>query len=446
MPPDPRDWLAEDDLVYFVMDLVSALDLEPIYRKYDGSRGGRPPFSPQMMTGLLFYAYCVGVYSSRKIEQATRDRISFRVLTGNQHPDHDTIADFRKRHLFELAGYFTEVLLLCQKAGLVKLGHISLDGTKMRANASKHKAMSYGRMEKKAEELRREVEELLEEARRTDEEEDDRHGKGRRGGELPDELKRREGRLEKIKEAMSALEEEAREKAEEKRQEQREKEAELQASGRKRRGRKPKAPSDKPESKSQRNFTDPESRIMKDGATKSFEQCYNCQAAVDQESQIVVAATVTQEPNDKQQVEPLIGELESNLGEENLPGKASADSGYFSEANVNYLQSKGIDPYIATGRQKHGEPAPAAPRGRIPANLSTRERMARKLRTKKGKAIYKERKQIVEPFFGQTKSARGFRQFLLRGLENVGAEWSLLAMTHNLLKLFRSGRAAAVLN
>jgi len=235
-------------------------------------------------------------------------------------------------------------------------------------------------------------------------------------------------------------------RAEEKRQEQREKEAELQASGRKRRGRKPKAPSDKPESKSQRNFTDPESRIMKDGATKSFEQCYNCQAAVDQESQIVVAATVTQEPNDKQQVEPLIGELESNLGEENLPGKASADSGYFSEANVNYLQSKGIDPYIATGRQKHGEPAPAAPRGRIPANLSTRERMARKLRTKKGKAIYKERKQIVEPFFGQTKSARGFRQFLLRGLENVGAEWSLLAMTHNLLKLFRSGRAAAVLN
>lgn len=432
--------------MYFIMDVVSTLDLEPIYRKYDGGQGGRPAYSPQMMVGLLLYAYCVGVYSSRKMEQATWDRITFRVLTGNQHPDHDTIADFRKRHLFEMAGFFTEVLQLCQKAGLVKLGHIALDGTKMRANASKHKAMSYGRMEKKEEELRKEVEELLEQARQADEEEDDRYGKGRRGDELPKELKRRRDRFEKIKEARSALEEEARERAEEKRRQQQEKKAELEASGKKRRGREPKEPSYKPEKKAQRNFTDPDSRIMKDGATKSFEQCYNCQAAVDQDSQIVVAATVTQAPNDKQQVKPLIEELESNLGEESLPAKASADSGYFSEDNVKYLQSKDIDPYIATGRQQHGEPEPAAARGRIPENLSTKERMARKLRTKHGKSIYKERKQIVEPYFGQTKSVRGFRQFLLRGLENVTAEWDLLGLTHNLLKLFRSGRASLALS
>ena len=441
LPPNPREWLDEDDLVFFVMDVVQQLDLQPIYRKYDGSQGGRPPYNPTMMTSLLFYAYSVGVFSSRKIEQATYYQVPFRVLTADQHPDHDTIADFRKRHLPELAGLFVEVLLLCQRAGLVKLGHVSLDGTKVRANASKHKAMSYGRMEKKAKELDSEVKRLLEEAERVDREEDDHYGKGRRGDELPQELRFRQSRLKKIKAAMAELEEEAKAEAAKKRKEQGEKEAEAQKKGQKRRGRKPKEPSEKPDSKAQRNFTDPDSRIMKDGASKAFEQTYNCQALVDKKAQVICAAAVSQDPNDKQQVVPVVQKMKANLGG-SLPKKLSGDSGYYSEGNSDYLVGEGIDPYLATGRQKHGQAPPSPPRGRIPADLSPQDRMARKLRTKKGQAVYKWRKQIVEPVFGQIKDVRGFRRFLLRGLENVQAEWDLVCLTHNLLKLYRSGKAA----
>ncbi len=440
LPPNPRDWLDEDDLVFFVMDVVQQLDLDPILRKYDGSRGGRPPYDPTFMTTLLFYAYCVGVFSSRKIEQATYERIPFRVLAANQQPDHDTIADFRKRHLRELSGFFVDVLLLCQKAGLVKLGHVSIDGTKVRANASKHKAMSYGRMEKKAEELEKEVKRLLGEAERVDQEEDDLYGKGCRGDELPEELRRRESRLKKIKAAMAELEKEAKVKAEQKRKEQREKEVKAQKEGKKRRGRKPKEPSDKPLAKAQRNFTDPDSRIMKDGSSKAFVQAYNCQVVSDQNAQVIVASAVTQEPNDKQQIVPVVEKLKDNLGG-TVPKKLSGDSGYYSQANTDFLVEAGIDPYLATGRQKHSTAPQPPPRGRIPANLTPKERMSRKLRTKKGKSVYKERKQIVEPVFGQTKEARGFRQFLLRGLENVQAEWDLVCLTHNLLKLFRSGKS-----
>jgi len=374
LPPDMKQWLPEDDLAYFIMDVVNGLDLSSIYQSYDSSKGGQPPFDPKMMTSLLLYAYCVGIPSSRKIEKATYYQIPFRVLTADQQPDHDTIAEFRKRHLKALSGLFVEALRLCQKVGLVKLGHVSLDGTKIKANASKHKAMSYGRMEKKAEELEAEVDRLLKQAQAVDDDEDSRYGKGK-------------------------------------------------------------------EPKAQRNFTDPESRIMKDGASKSFEQSYNCQAGVDEKSQVIVATSVTQEPNDKQQVKPLVKKIKKNT-EGDKPGKISADSGYFSETNVDYLETEGIEGFIATGRQKHGDVPATAGRGRIPKDATKQERMSRKLRTKKGRETYSKRKHIVEPVFGQIKEARGFRRFLLRGLENVSAEWDIICLTHNLLKLFRSGLMA----
>ena len=438
LPPDMKQWLANDHLVYFVMDVVSQLDLDAMYRCYDSRQGGQPPFDPRMMVSLLFYSYCIGLPSSRKIEKATYERVAFRILTADQHPDHDTIADFRKRHLKALSGLFVDVLRLCQQVGLVKLGHVSLDGTKVKANASKHKAMSYGRMEKKAEELEAEVKRLLTEAQAVDDAEDAEYGKGKHGDELPKDLRFKQDRLKKIKEAMKLLEQQAKAEADTKRQEIRQKELSLERQGLKRKGKKPKEPTDDPDSKVQRNFTDPESRIMKDGSSKSFEQAYNCQAAVDEKSQIIVATNVTQQTNDKQQVEPMVETIKENTGG-GKPKKLSADTGYFSESNIEYLGREEIDGYVATGRYKHGDlPAPS-PRGRIPTDLTRKERMARKLRTKKGRETYSKRKEIVEPVFGQIKEVRGFRRFSLRGLDNVMSEWDMICLTHNLLKLFRSG-------
>ena len=443
LPPDMRQWLPEDDLSYFIMDVVNELDLSAIYQSYNSSKGGQPPFAPKMMTSLLLYAYCVGIPSSRKIEKATYYQIPFRIIAADQHPDHDTIAEFRKRHLKALSGFFVQALLLCRQVGLVKLGHVSLDGTKVKANASKHKAMSYGRMEKKAEELEGEVKRLLAQAQAVDEAEDARYGKDKRGDELPEELRFKQNRLRKIKEAMKSLDADSKAKADVKREEIRLKEQALEKEGRKRKGKKPKDPSDKPEPKAQYNFTDPESRIMKDGASKSFEQAYNCQAAVDEESQIIIATKVTQQANDKRQLEPLVEEIKKNTDGE-TPEKLSADSGYFSESNVEYLEGECVDGYIATNRQKHGDAPELAGCGRIAKDATKQERMTRKLRTKKGRETYSKRKQIVEPVFGQIKETRGFRRFLLRGLENVSAEWDLICLTHNLLKLFRSGRMPKV--
>jgi transposase len=425
------------------MDVVNELDLSAIYQSYDSSRGGQAPFAPKMMTSLLLYAYCVGIPSSRKIEKATYYQIPFRVIAADQHPDHDTIAEFRKRHLKALSGLFVQALLLCRQVGLVKLGHVSLDGTKVKANASKHKAMSYGRMEKKAEELEGEVKRLLAEAQAVDDAEDARYGKDKRGDELPKELRFKQDRLRKIKEAMKSLDADSKAEADVKREEIRLKEQTLEKEGRKHKGKKPKDPGDKPEPKAQRNFTDPESRIMKDGASKSFEQAYNCQAAVDEESQIIVATNVTQQANDKQQLEPLVEKIKKNADGE-TPEKLSADNGYFSESNVEYLEGEGVDGYIATNRQKHGDAPELAGCGRIAKDATKQERMTRKLQTKKGRETYSKRKQIVEPVFGQIKETRGFRRFLLRGLENVSAEWDLICLTHNLLKLFRSGRMLKV--
>lgn len=443
LPPDMKDWLPDDDLVYFIMEMLDQLDLSAIYDSYDGTKGGQPAFDPKMMAGLLLYAYCVGLPSSRKIERATYHRVPFRVLTADQHPDHDTIAEFRKRHLKALSGFFVQILRLCQKVGLVKLGHVSLDGTKVKANASKHKAMSYGRMEKKAEELEAEVRRLLQEAQATDDAEDALYGKGKRGDELPEELRFKQKRLEKIKEAMESLEQEAKAEADTKRKEMAEKEQALKEQGEKRRGKKPKAPSEKPDPKAQRNFTDADSRIMKDSASKSFEQGYNCQVVVDDKSQIIVASGVTQQSNDKQQVKPMVEAIKDNIGG-SKPKKVSADTGYFSESNIDYLEGERIDGYLATGKHKHTDIPESAPCGRIAKDATKKERMARKLRTKKGRETYSKRKQIVEPVFGQIKEVRGFRRFLLRGLENVTGEWDLICLTHNVLKLFRSGLMSKV--
>jgi transposase len=436
LPPDMTQWLPQEHLVYFIQDLVGQMDLSAIYANYDGSKGGYPAYHPEMMVALLIYAYCVGIGSSRKIEKATYELIPFRVLTADQHPDHDTIAEFRRRHLEALAALFVQVLRLCQKAGLVKLGHVSLDGTKVRANASKHKAMSYARMEKSVVELEAEVKRLLAEAEATDEAEDQRYGKDRHGDELPEELRFKQGRLARIKEAKEALEREARERAKQERLEQDKKRQGREASG-DHRGRPPKAPSEKPDGKTQYNFTDPESRIMKDGATKSFEQSYNCQAAVDSESQVIVGTRVSQEANDKQQLQPLVEKLKSDL-DGRKPLRMTTDSGYFSEDNVSYLAREQIDGYVATGRIKHGDQPLPVPRGRMPKGMNLKERMSRKLRTIKGRLIYAKRKGIIEPVFGQIKQVRGFRQFLLRGIRKVGAEWDLICLGHNVLKLFRS--------
>jgi transposase len=435
LPIDMREWLPQDHLVYFILDTVDALDLSAIVSCYHNRKdGGQPPYHPSMMTSLLLYAYSTGNPSSRKIERATYESVAYRVLTADQHPDHDTIAEFRRYHLDALAGLFVQVLRLCQGMGMVQLGHVALDGTKVRANASKHKAMSYARIEKSEAELESEVLRLLSEAERQDGEDDALYDKGRRGESLPEELRRRTTRLAKIREAKRALEQEARAKAEAERAEyEKKKRAHEERNGR---GSAPKPPCDKPAAKAQRNFTDPDSRIMKDGATKSFEQCYNAQVAVDATAQVIVACAVTQEANDKEQVKPMIEKIKSNTGGKK-PRKMSADSGFYSETNLETLAKEEIDAYIATDRQKHDEKIPSAPRGRIPEDLSVKARMARKLRTVKGRATYSKRKIIVEPAFGQIKDARGFRRFSLRGLLGVTREWDLICLTHNLLKVFR---------
>ena len=415
------DSLPENHLVFFVLDVLSKLDLSAIHSAYESRKGGQPPYHPAMMTGLLLYGYCVGVSSSRKLEKATWEQIPFRVLTADQHPDHDSIAAFRSRHLPALAELFFQVFELCRHAGLVSFGHVALDGTKIEANASKHKAMSYGRMEKKAEELRREISELLRRAEATDAEEDALYGKGVRGDELPAELSRREQRLAKIESAMRDLEAEAREKS-------KRDDSDDGASG---------SPPPRPADKAQRNFTDPESRIMQDGSTKEFIYAYNAQAVVDSQFQVIVAADVTQSSNDFSSAIPLLTQAVEIAGTEGIE-KASMDAGYGSEANIEGLESMGLDVYAAVKRHKHGVEE-AEPVCEVPADAGPRERMRCKLSSAGGKAVYKMRKAIVEPVFGQVKDGRGFRRFSMRGFANARHEWSFVCAVHNLMKLFRHG-------
>jgi transposase len=416
MPASMRDWLPSDHLAYFISDVVDNLDLSAIMERYVGEERGYPPYHPAMMVKVLLYAYCTGVASSRKIEKHLCEDIAFRVLAANNTPDFRTISDFRKDHLKALAGLFLQVLKLCQKAGLVKLGHVALDGTKIKANASKHKAMSYKRMKEEESRLEAEVAELLKKAESVDEEEDQRYGKGKKGDELPKELAFRESRLKKIQEAKAALEAEARLEAEKK--------------------------PDKndgdgtPPDKAQRNFTDPDSHIMPASGGKHFIQAYNAQAAVDSAKQVIVAAEVTNKPTDRGQAEPMMEIVKSNTGQ--LPCQMSADAGYFSSDAVSNLTALGMDVYMPPDKIGHRFTLPPAPRGPIPQCLSLADRMRRKLRTKKGKVCYGLRKELPEPVFGQIKQVRGFDHFLLRGLENVSSEWKVICTGHNLLKLFRA--------
>jgi len=443
LPPSLQDWLPEGHLARFVAEVVDTLELWELYGKHEERDGrGQAAYDPRMMMRVLIYGYCRGVASSRRIEKATYEDVAFRYLAADDQPDHSVIAAFRRENLKYLPQLFEQVLRLCQRAGLVKLGQVALDGTKVKANASKHRAMCYGRMEE-AEKLEEEVKALLAEAERVDAEEDGKYGTGKRGDELPAELARRESRLRKIREAKAALEREAQEQAaaEKARVEAQlqERERQEQERGRKFGGRKPQVPEPEqaqPDPKAQRNFTDPDSRIMKDGATKEFVQGYNAQAAVDSEAQVIVAAAVTQQANDKQQLAPMLGEVQAMTGRQ--PQQVTADAGYFSEQSVADPNLQGIDLFVPPDRQKHGEAGPCAT-GPPPPELSVIEQMRHKLRTPEGRAVYRMRKAVVEPVFGQIKECRGFRRFLLRGLTRVQAEWQMICATHNLLKLFHSG-------
>jgi transposase len=414
LPPSLRDWLPENHLAYFVSDLIDHLDLSAITAVYEDEDRGYPPYHPVMLTKVLVYGYCVGVFSSRRIQRRLLEDIPFRVLAAGNEPDFRTIADFRKRHLTALQGFFEQVLHMARELGADRVGRVALDGTKIKANASKHKAMSYQRMGEKQRQLREEVKELLAEAEATDAAEDAEYGADRRGDELPAELQRRESRLRRIREAKRVLEARAKEAA--------------AAAGQ---------PSDaaKPDPKAQYNFTDPESRIMK--GPDGFVQAYNAQVAVN-EQQLIVGQAVTQETNDKKQLMPMIAAIEEQSGD--TPTHLLADAGYCSDANLAAIAETPIDAYISTRKQKHGErlgrPG-ACPRGPLPTTATRVDRMSRKLHTKVGAAIYAARKAIVEPVIGQIKQARGFRQFLLRGIDKVQGEWSLVCTTHNILNLYR---------
>lgn len=437
LPPSLQEWLPEGHLARFVSDVVDELDLSAIEGRYDEERGN-PPYHPRMMLKVLVYGYCTGTYSSRRLQAKLTDDVAYRYLAAGNQPDFRTLSDFRKEHGAALAGLFEQVLRLCQKAGLVKLGRVAVDGTKVKANASKHKAMSYGRMVEKETELKREIRELLERAEAIDREEDARYGKDRRGDELPEELQRRESRLKKIREAKAALEAEAHKQAvkdaEVARARIAEREDEERRRGQRIRGKKVKVPNPrtaKPAPKAQRNFTDPDSKVQR--TADGFIQGYTAEIAVDEQTQVIVAQHVTPQAAEVNELLPLVANLRRVLRRK--PKQLLADAGYWSEDNVRELERQGIDPYLARGRVKHGEALPPAPRGRPPVHLTTEERMQRKLRTKRGKKVYARRKTIVEPVHGQIKQARGFRQFLRRGLERVQQEWALISTAHNLLKL-----------
>jgi len=432
LPPSVRELVLPGHLAHFVRDLVREdLDLSAVLDEYAEERG-YPPYHPVMMTGLLLYAYCQGIYSSRRMAQACEQRVDFMAVTALQQPDFRTISDFRRRHLKALGALFAQVLVLCEKAGLVKLGHVALDGTKVRANASKHKAMSYGRMKQREAELAAEVQKWFDQAAVADAAEDAALGRERRGDELPEWVQSKQARLAKMREAMAALEAEAAAEAQTTAHEQ----ARGEPPADDQRGAPPatgtpgasppegatKAPPDQ----AQRNFTDPQSRIMK--TPSGFEQAYNAQAAVDAASQVILAEGLTNAGNDKQQIVPMAAAIERNTGR--MPKELSADSGYCSDANLAHLEQRGIRGYIATGRQRHGT-ASATGQG---AGDRVR-RMSWRLRQGGHRSRYRLRKQTVEPVFGQIKGARGFRQFLLRGLEKVADEWRLICMAHNLLKL-----------
>jgi transposase len=417
LPPSLSDLIPEDDPVFFLREVIQKLDLEPFHRVYRTERG-QPPYHPALMVGLLVYGAMRRTYSSRKLAELCGRDVACMYLAGGAKPDYHTIGEFRQRFSEELKGIFVQVLVLCAEAGMVRLGHVSLDGTKLRANASKHKAMSYARMVEKEAALAAEVEGWLEAGRREDAEEDVEYGPDDDGWSLPEQLKRKAERLERIREAKARLEERAREQAQAK-------------------GEDPKDAEVPP--KAQSNFTDPESRIMK--SAEGFQQCYNAQVAVDAESQVIVACEVSNAPTDIQRLRPMLEQVRENTGRH--PDHFTADAGYASEANFAALSEANIIAAIALRRYHHDEPPDADPgpkrgSGRWPHRTAMRNFLS----TPEGKALYRLRKQIAEPVIGQIKAARGFRQFLRRGQPAVEAEFSLVCTAHNLLKLHRATAAS----
>lgn len=433
LPPSLKDWLPANHLVYFIHDVVEGLDIREIDLSYQSLRG-YPPYEPRLMLRILFYAYCTGVYSSRQIARRLQEDVAFRILAGNSQPDFRTICKSRKRHQAAIKGLFLQILKLCAIAGLVRCGHVALDGTKLKASASKHKAMSYGWMVEEEERLQKEIEAMLAEAERTDKAE-----QNRKGDDLPAELAFREKRLAKIREAKAALEAAARER------DGLPEPAATEVSGPEdpddppKGGKKRKRQPGQPEAKSQRNFTDPDSRIMR-GSDKQFIQGYNAQAVVDPDSQIIVAADVTNQAADAPHAVPMFKQAQENL-DDRFAG-ALADAGYFSAPNVVELEGERLDVLIPPRKIRHSEWRQPPEPEPLPEDPTVRQRMQAKLQAADGRAAYALRMKTVEPVFGQIKGARGFQQFHLRGLPSVKAEWFLVCLAHNLLKVFRSGKVA----
>ena len=437
LSPSLQDWLPEDHLARFVVDVVSQLDLKPIRRMYAGR--GSQAYHPEMLLALLFYGYATGIYSSRRIEQATYDSVAFRFIAANTHPDHDTIATFRKRFLDKLHPLFVQILMLAREMGFLKLGKVSLDGTKVKANASKHRALSWDYACKLEEQLKSEVDELMELANQAD------TIKIPEGMNVPEEISRRKDRLVAITEAKEKIEQRANERYVEEKQKYDDKMATRKAkeekTGKKPRGRTPQPPESGPIKKDQVNLTDEESRIMPTSG-KGFEQSYNAQAAVDLDSMLIVESHVSQSPNDKQEISPTVEGLNSLPEELGVVDTIVADTGYFSENNVTICNNNEMEPLIAVGREKHNQllkdrfcqPAPLAD------DADPVSRMRHRLKTKEGRQIYARRKCTVEPVFGIIKQVMRFRQFLLRGIESVQGEWSLVAIAWNLKRMFALSR------
>lgn len=434
LPPSIDDWLPEDHAARFIAEAVDELlDLGAIYASY-ATFDGAPPYDPTMMLKLLLWGYSCGVTSSREMERRCATDVAFRFLSANQAPDYRSISRFRRRHLGALGDLFTQVLALCGKAGLVKLGRVALDGTKLRASASRHKAMSYDRLGPRIEDLEAQVKDLLAEAEAVDRAEDEAYGEDRRGDEIAPELARRETRLQKLRAAKEAIEKDAREKAAARAQAKAQKEG--RSGGEAREAARQAAEKAKPDKRAQRNFTDPESRMMK--TNDGFHYAYNAQAVVDEEAQVILATDVTQAANDVDQLFTMTDRMTENLsavGIEDDPDVVLADAGYCSDDNLEQADASALDMLIATGRLKHNERVPDAPSGPIPKDATRRERMARRLRTKAGRADYARRKAIVEPVFGQMKVRQRAGQLRLRGLTGATGEWTLQAICHNLRKL-----------
>ena len=434
LPPSLDDWLPAEHVARFIAELVDEhLDLSRIRAGYTEGRGA-PPYDPRLMVRILLYGYTTGVRSSRAIEVKCVDDVPFRWLAAGAAPDFRAVARFRKRHLSALGHLFVQALALCQAAGMVSLGRVALDGTKVRANASKRKAMSYARMTEKEKVLAGEVSALLAEAERIDKAEDAEYGKNNRGDELPEELRRRETRLAKIREAKAALEEQAAQCAREHAQQRATDRGDDDDTAAVKGAAAAQAAAPKP--KAQRNFTDPDSKIMLTG-DGAFHQCYNAQAVVDADHQVIVATEVGTNAADVGTLIAMTEHTLTNTGQ--VPGQVLADAGYCSADNLeraaDFTAEHGTEFFIATGRRRRDDPPPVAPRGRIPNDATDKQRMARKLATKKGHAIYARRKAIVEPVFGQMSTLQNGKQLLLRGLDGARGEWLLLAACHNLRKL-----------